>query len=140
MIVRVISSTKAATSWQHSFSGSPRASETVLAAVRRSAEHDLGIHGFAIAPLLPTLSNHTISPQGAIEVHPSYIVLTNEKPHLGDGTEEQWVEPRELGQLARHNPQDFSALLGLHATHLPFFGGTSPATRHLALHKERATG
>ncbi|MEO7350107.1 MAG: hypothetical protein ABIW32_09670 [Terrimesophilobacter sp.] len=66
MIVRVVSSARTATVWKHSFAGSPRPAETVLAAVRRSAERDLGIHAFSITPLLPTLSNHTLSAGGTV--------------------------------------------------------------------------
>lgn len=139
--MRVISSTGAAASWHHAFSGSPRPSETVLAAVRRCAERDLGIHAFTVAPLLPTLSNHTISATGgAKEVHPSYLASANEKPHLDAALEAQWLLPKELGELARRSPHDYSPLLGLQALHVPFFGGMTPATSHLALHQERAFG
>ncbi|MEO7350106.1 MAG: hypothetical protein ABIW32_09665 [Terrimesophilobacter sp.] len=59
---------------------------------------------------------------------------------MADGVETQWVHPKELGRQARRNPSHYSALLGLQANHVPFFGATTPAIHHLVLSKERATG
>lgn len=140
MLRRRIFPRAARSPWTHSFSGYPRPAETLLAAVRRCAERDLGIHSFDIAPLLPTLSNHITSESGAMEVHPSYLVSSDQTPLPADDIETQWVEPRELGRLTRQQPHEYSPLLSLHSVHVPFFGAADQSALHLGIQKERAIG
>ena len=140
MIIRRLVSTVVPSLWEHPFRGSPRPAETLVSAVRRCVERDLGIHVMAIGPLLPTLTNDTSSATGILEVHPSYLVTSQEQPRIVDGFEAQWLDPEKLGAHARRNSENFSPLLALHAAHLPFFGGVAYPVNHVALHQNRATG
>ena len=140
MIIRPDSFTNDAPEWQHPFFGSPRSAEPLITAVRRCVERDLGIHNLTVEALLPTLGNKVSAVTGIVEVHPSYLVTSDEAPFLSEGTEVRWMNPLVLGHDARTHPRDYSTLLALHATRLPFFGGSPRTVHSVALHEERATG
>lgn len=146
MIVRRTPSSNARSVWEHSFHGSPRPAETLIAAVRRCVERDLGILATTIESLLPTLDNRVVSvghvtpADKTIEAHPSYVVTSDTHPIVLPGIEILWMHPAELGDRARGNPHQFSPLLVAHAARLPFFGG-NPLTDHPAIPlKERVLG
>lgn len=126
--------------WEHSFTGSPRDAESLPAAVRRSAEHELGIRAMSVEPLLPLLG-HAPRLEGAPAVAlPSYVVNCDEEPKVSGNVELRWSDPLDLGAAARRSPQEFSALFVTHATLLPFFGGTPDRSNTLTLLQERAAG
>ena len=139
MIIRDSLSALESPTWGHSFAGSPRAAEPIPSAVRRCAEKQLGILNMIVEPLLPLLGNGSSSDSVLAEVHPSYIVTSDEIPQLADAVEARWENPLALGKIAREYPHEFSPLLVIHAMRLPFFGGTPHAFAESFL-EDRATG
>ena len=75
-----------------------------------------------------------------IEVHPSYVVTSDDMPSVSAEYEVLWISPLELGTNARRRPREYSPLLALHAAQLPFFGGSSRSVHPVTPHEERATG
>lgn len=140
MLVRRLFPTHADSTWEHPFSGSPRPAETLAAAVRRCAERDLGIYFTDVTALMPTLVNRVTTESGSIELHPAYLVSSDEQPRVAADLESVWVHPIELGERAHRYPHHYSPLLQLQTAHLPFFGGSPRAMHSRTLHEERATG
>ena len=92
-----------------------------------------------VDPLLPLLADGSSAGSALAEVHPSYIVTSDEVPQLADALEARWEDPLVLGKFAREYPNEFSPLLVVHALRLPYFGGTPHAFAE-AFREERATG
>ena len=126
--------------WSHPLFGAPRPAETLPAAVKRSAERELGITMMTVEPLRPLLTAESLGDGMLAEAHPSYIVKSDENPDIPAGFEPLWGEPLAIGARARHYPQEFSHVFVGHATLLPFFGGIPDAGSTLAFLRERATG
>lgn len=116
--------------WSNSFCGHPQPAEAVTAAVRRHAEHELGLELSDIALALPRFRYRAIDASGVVEneICPVYTATTDSVvvPRPDEVMEHAWVDPLDLGRSVRLTPWAFSPWLVLQAAQLTMLGGTSP--------------
>lgn len=142
LLTRRASARTTVCTWEYPVSGSPRPAESLLAAVGRCAERDLGIIVSAdvVSPVMPTLGNRADANTAPIQLHPFYVISSEDAPRISPELETRWIQPRELGHAARSKPQSFDPLVRLHAQLLPFLGGRAGAPPEDISLLERATG
>ena len=113
--------------WTNSFCGHPAPGEGLVAAVRRRAEHELGIALDSVEPLLPFFRYRATDATGIVEneICPVYLAVTSHtpRPHPDEVVEHRWVDPDDLAESVRRTPWAFSPWLVLQAQLLPFLGG-----------------
>lgn len=113
--------------WTNSFCGHPAPGEELIAAVRRRAEHELGIALDGIDPVLPFFRYRATDAAGIVEneICPVYLAVTSDtpRPHPDEVVEHRWVDPDDLAESIRRAPWAFSPWLVLQARLLPFLGG-----------------
>ncbi len=111
--------------WTNSFCGHPRPAEPVIAAVRRRAEHELGITLRDIRLELPLFRYRAVDAGGMVEheVCPVYVAFTDDEPELNprEVVEARWVDPDELASGLQITPWAFSPWLVLQAEQLGLF-------------------
>ncbi|PZU49613.1 MAG: isopentenyl-diphosphate delta-isomerase [Microbacterium sp.] len=111
--------------WTNSFCGHPRPAEPVLAAVRRHAEHELGLTLHSIELALPLFRYRAIDANGIVEneVCPVYTAVIDEEPRLNprEVAEARWAWPADLAASIRMTPWAFSPWLVLQAQQLNVF-------------------
>ena len=119
--------------WSNSFCGHPRPAEPVLAAVRRRAEHELGLTLTDIELALPLFRYRATDANGIVEheVCPVYTAHTSQEPVLNplEVADAQWVDPAALTASLTATPWAFSPWLVLQAEQLGLFDGTRTAER-----------
>ena len=119
--------------WTNSFCGHPRPAESVLHAVHRRADFELGLELDEIELALPLFRYRASDASGIVEneVCPVYLATTHSEPepHGDEVAEVAWADPLALGESIRLTPWAFSPWLVLQARHLPFLGG-NPVTAH----------
>lgn len=91
--------------WTNSFCGHPRPGETMPAALRRGARHELGIELSGVTTVLADFRYTASDPHGVVEneVCPVFRAVTEDVPVLNpdEAVECAWVRPEALPALAR---------------------------------------
>lgn len=86
--------------WTNSFCGHPRPGEELDDAVRRHAQHELGLEITDIRPLLPNFRYRAVDASGVLEheVCPVFTAHTSHdpQPNPAEVMELTWLTPREL--------------------------------------------
>ncbi|MEN3122694.1 isopentenyl-diphosphate Delta-isomerase [Janibacter sp. LM] len=94
--------------WTNSFCGHPRPDEALEDAVRRHAEHELGLRIHDVHPLLPHFRYRAVDASGTVEneVCPVFTARTRERPrpNADEVMDLRWVAPGELAAAARAAP------------------------------------
>ncbi|WP_460005868.1 isopentenyl-diphosphate Delta-isomerase [Microbacterium xylanilyticum] len=113
--------------WTNSFCGHPAPGEGLVAAVRRRAEHELGLALGAVEPVLPFFRYRAVDAAGVVEneICPVYVATSDgaPRPHPDEVVEHRWVDPDDLAASIERVPWAFSPWLVLQAKLLPFLGG-----------------
>lgn len=113
--------------WTNSFCGHPAPGEDLVSAVRRRAEHELGLALDTVEPVLPFFRYRATDAAGIVEneICPVYVATTTHqpRPHPDEVIEHHWVDPDDLAESVRRAPWAFSPWLVLQAQLLPFLGG-----------------
>ncbi|WP_211195816.1 isopentenyl-diphosphate Delta-isomerase [Agromyces sp. H66] len=113
--------------WTNSFCGHPRPAESLVAAVRRRAEFELGIELDHVELALPLFRYRATDADGTVEneVCPVYLATTVSEldPNPREVAEYRWVDPAELGRAVDAAPWAFSPWLVLQARQLELFRG-----------------
>lgn len=113
--------------WTNAFCGHPAPGEELLAAVRRRAEHELGLALDTVEPVLPFFRYRATDAAGVVEneICPVYLATTSHdpRPHPDEVIEHRWVDREDLAESVRRAPWAFSPWLVLQARLLPFLGG-----------------
>ena len=111
--------------WSNSFCGHPKPAESLVAAVRRRAEFELGIELEDIALALPLFRYRAVDANGTVEneICPVYVAATNDEPDPNprEVAEYEWVLPGDLGRAVEATPWAFSPWLALQARELELF-------------------
>ncbi|MET1043076.1 MAG: isopentenyl-diphosphate Delta-isomerase [Microbacteriaceae bacterium] len=113
--------------WTNSFCGHPQPAETVMSAVHRRADHELGLRLTDVQLELPLFRYRAIDPSGIVEneICPVYVAQTDAvpNPHPHEVMDFAWVVPTALGASIRLTPWAFSPWLVMQAKLLPLLGG-----------------
>lgn len=111
--------------WTNSFCGHPRPAEPVLAAVRRHAEHELGLTLRDVELTLPLFRYRAVDASGIVEheICPVYTARVDHEPRLNprEVVEARWVDPADLADALRAAPWAFSPWLVLQAQQMNVF-------------------
>jgi isopentenyl-diphosphate Delta-isomerase len=111
--------------WTNSFCGHPKPAESLVAAVRRRAEFELGIELDDVALALPLFRYRATDANGTVEneLCPVYIATTSDEPDPNprEVAEYEWVAPEDLGRAVEAAPWAFSPWLVLQARELELF-------------------
>ncbi|PWC05734.1 isopentenyl-diphosphate Delta-isomerase [Agromyces badenianii] len=114
--------------WTNSFCGHPAPAETLVHAIRRRGEFELGLSLDAIEPVLPFFHYRATDASGLVEneLCPVYTARATSdlEPHPGEVMDFAWVHPDRLALAIEHAPWVFSPWLVLQAQLLPFLGGS----------------
>ncbi|MWB98233.1 isopentenyl-diphosphate Delta-isomerase [Agromyces seonyuensis] len=114
--------------WTNSFCGHPRPAEPIPAAVRRHADHELGLVLTGLELAVPLFRYRAVDAAGIVEheVCPVYLARAAGPvvPNPAEVVEHVWADPVQLGEAIRRTPWAFSPWLVLQAELLPFLGGT----------------
>ena len=113
--------------WTNSFCGHPAPAETIVHALRRRGEFELGLELHDIEPVLPFFQYRATDASGVVEheLCPVYTARSDSAPlpHPDEVLEFEWVDPADLASAIRTTPWAFSPWLVLQAELLPFLGG-----------------
>lgn len=111
--------------WTNSFCGHPRPAEPVIDAVRRHAEHELGLVLGDIRLELPLFRYRAVDANGMVEheVCPVYTAVVDDepRPNPSEVVEARWVDPADLAVALRATPWAFSPWLVLQADQMHVF-------------------
>lgn len=113
--------------WTNSFCGHPRPAETLIAAVRRRADFELGmlIEAPRIELALPVFRYRAVDASGIVEneVCPVYVAQSDDEPQPNprEVAEHRWVEPGDLARAIDAAPWAFSPWLVLQSRELELF-------------------
>jgi isopentenyl-diphosphate delta-isomerase len=122
--------------WSNSFCGHPRPAESVVAAVHRRAEYELGITLTEIELALPLFRYRAIDATGIVEheLCPVYTALTRDELVLNplEVVDARWVDPVDLAASLEATPWAFSPWLVLQAEQLHLFDIGRPRERRRA--------
>lgn len=117
--------------WTNSFCGHPRPGETMAAAVRRHARHELGLVESAVVdlePLLPDFRYRAVDAAGIVEneVCPVFTALIDGPldPNPDEVAEWRWVDVADLLSVVEHGPWALS----------PWLVDQAPALKMLLAH------
>jgi isopentenyl-diphosphate Delta-isomerase len=114
--------------WTNSFCGHPVPAETLVHAIRRRGEFELGLELSAIEPVLPFFRYRATDASGVVEneLCPVYIAQTTSvpTPHPAEVMDYAWVQPVALAPAIRNAPWAFSPWLVLQSRLLTFLGGS----------------
>ncbi|WP_426323590.1 isopentenyl-diphosphate Delta-isomerase [Microbacterium sp. E-13] len=111
--------------WTNSFCGHPKPAEPLLHAVRRRADHELGLELESIELALPLFRYRATDAGGLVEneVCPVYVAVASSEPEPNpcEVAEYRWVEPQALATAVGAAPWAFSPWLVLQARELDLF-------------------
>ena len=114
--------------WTNSFCGHPAPAETLVHAIRRRGEFELGLTLSTIEPVLPFFHYRATDASGVVEneLCPVYTAHTNSvpEPHPGEVMDYAWVDPASLAPAIGNAPWAFSPWLVLQARLLTVLGGS----------------
>ncbi|WP_309617916.1 isopentenyl-diphosphate Delta-isomerase [Salinibacterium sp.] len=112
--------------WTNSFCGHPAPDEAMDAAIRRRAQHELGITLGSLEIVLPEFRYRAVDASGIVEneVCPVYRAETADTvvPHPDEVAEFAWVDPESLHTAAAAAPYAFSPWLGWQLEQLAALG------------------
>jgi isopentenyl-diphosphate delta-isomerase len=112
--------------WTNSFCGHPRPAEPMATAVRRHAEHELGLTLADLSLALPLFRYRATDASGVVEheICPVYVARTDDvpRPNPLEVAEVSWAEPADLAASLNATPWAFSPWLVLQARQLSLFG------------------
>lgn len=113
--------------WSNSFCGHPRPAESVIGAVRRRSEYELGIELAQVELALPVFRYRATDASGVVEneICPVYVASTFAEPTFNphEVMEHVWANPLDFGRSIRLTPWAFSPWVVLQARLLPLLGG-----------------
>jgi len=119
--------------WSNSFCGHPRPAESVLAAVHRRADYELGLELIDIELALPLFRYRATDANGIVEheLCPVYTARTVSEPVLNplEVVDAKWVDPADLAVSLVTTPWAFSPWLVLQAEQLRLFGAADEQRR-----------
>lgn len=119
--------------WSNSFCGHPRPAESVLAAVHRRADYELGLELVDIELALPLFRYRATDANGIVEheLCPVYTARTRSEPVLNplEVVDAKWVDPADLAVSLVTTPWAFSPWLVLQAEQLRLFGAADEQRR-----------
>jgi isopentenyl-diphosphate delta-isomerase len=119
--------------WSNSFCGHPRPAESVLAAVHRRADYELGLELIDIELALPLFRYRATDANGIVEheLCPVYTARTMREPVLNplEVVDAKWVDPADLAVSLVTTPWAFSPWLVLQAEQLRLFGAADQQRR-----------
>jgi isopentenyl-diphosphate delta-isomerase len=119
--------------WSNSFCGHPRPAESVLAAVHRRADYELGLELVDIELALPLFRYRATDANGIVEheLCPVYTARTLSEPVLNplEVVDAKWVDPADLAVSLVTTPWAFSPWLVLQAEQLRLFGAADQQRR-----------
>ena len=111
--------------WTNSFCGHPKPAEPLLHAVRRRADHELGLELESVELALPLFRYRATDANGVVEneVCPVYVAVASGEPDANprEVAEYRWVEPTALATAVAATPWAFSPWLVLQARELELF-------------------
>jgi isopentenyl-diphosphate delta-isomerase len=111
--------------WTNSFCGHPKPAESLVAAVRRRAEFELGLELHDVELALPLFRYRAVDADGTVEneICPVYLARTTDEPDPNprEVSEYRWVDPAELGNAVNAAPWAFSPWLVLQTQQLELF-------------------
>ena len=111
--------------WTNSFCGHPKPAESLVAAVRRRAEFELGLELHDVELALPLFRYRAVDADGTVEneICPVYLARTADDPDPNprEVSEYRWVDPAELGNAVNAAPWAFSPWLVLQTQQLELF-------------------
>ncbi|WP_173921562.1 isopentenyl-diphosphate Delta-isomerase [Agromyces sp. Marseille-P2726] len=111
--------------WTNSFCGHPKPAETLMAAVRRRADFELGIDLDHIELALPLFRYRATDENGMVEneLCPVYLATTTDEPDPNprEVASHIWVTPDRLRRAVDAAPWTFSPWLVLQARELELF-------------------
>jgi isopentenyl-diphosphate delta-isomerase len=111
--------------WTNSFCGHPKPAESLVAAVRRRAEFELGLELHDVELALPLFRYRAVDADGTVEneICPVYLARTADEPDPNprEVSEYRWVDPAELGNAVNAAPWAFSPWLVLQTQQLELF-------------------
>jgi isopentenyl-diphosphate delta-isomerase len=111
--------------WTNSFCGHPKPAESLVAAVRRRAEFELGLELHDVELALPLFRYRAVDADGTVEneICPVYLARTTDEPDPNprEVSEYRWVDPAELGSAVNAAPWAFSPWLVLQTQQLELF-------------------
>ena len=114
--------------WSNSLCGHPRPEESLVDAVRRHAQHELGLVLVNLEIVLPVFRYQATDASGIVEneICPVYFALaaSTVRTNLDEVMEHVWVEPSDLGEAIRRTPSVFSPWLVRQAEMMPLLGGS----------------
>lgn len=120
--------------WSNSFCGHPQPSESVDDAVRRHADHELGLRLVQVEIALPTFRYRATDASGIVEneICPVYTALACSRVEMNpdEVIEYAWVEPLDLGEAIRLTPSVFSPWMVWQARLMPLLGGAPSANEN----------
>ena len=119
--------------WSNSFCGHPRPAESVLSAVHRRADYELGLELIDIELALPLFRYRATDANGIVEheLCPVYTARTVSEPVLNplEVVDAKWVDPADLAVSLVTTPWAFSPWLVLQAEQLRLFGAADEQRR-----------
>jgi isopentenyl-diphosphate delta-isomerase len=119
--------------WSNSFCGHPRAAESLLAAVHRRADYEVGLELSHVELALPLFRYRAVDASGVVEneICPVYVASTAMQPvpNPAEVMDHAWVDPLDLGESIRLTPWVFSPWLVLQAQLMPLLGGSGDQSR-----------
>ncbi|MCR2812045.1 isopentenyl-diphosphate Delta-isomerase [Microbacterium sp. zg.Y1084] len=119
--------------WSNSFCGHPRPAETLLAAVRRRADYEIGLHLTDIEVTLPLFRYRAVDASGIVEheICPVYTARASGEPVLNprEVAEARWVDPADLAKALTATPWAFSPWLVLQAEQMRVFDALTHSGR-----------
>ena len=108
--------------WTNSFCGHPRPGESVVDAVHRHAQHELGLTLRDVQLVLPHFRYRAVDASGIVEneICPVYTAVVDDEPRPNprEVAEARWVDPVDLVAALRATPWAFSPWLVLQAEQL----------------------
>jgi isopentenyl-diphosphate delta-isomerase len=111
--------------WTNSFCGHPAPAETLVHAIRRRGEFELGLELTGIEPVLPFFHYRATDASGIVEneLCPVYIarVSGDPIPNPSEVLDLEWVDPHDLAVSLAATPWAFSPWLVLQAQQLDLF-------------------
>lgn len=105
--------------WTNSFCGHPQPGEEIDVAIKRHAQHELGLSIKDLKPALPEFRYRAVDASGIVEneICPVYTAVIDRtlQSNPDEVMDYQWVEPAALGESVRNTPWAFSPWLVMQA-------------------------
>lgn len=113
--------------WTNSVCGHPAPDESFEDAVRRRAQHELGLTVTDVTVVAPDFRYRAVDPSGIVEheVCPIFTARTADEPvpHPEEVMDLAWVEPGDLRDAVRAAPWAFSPWLVASVPSVPWLAG-----------------